>query len=1184
MNPFHLFDTELRGLNLVESSAGTGKTYSITGLYIRFIAERGLRPSEILVVTFTKAATQELRERIAARLKESVDVLENEDVPDDHFLRQLHERFYDKPKALEYLKQAWNEADMAAIYTIHGFCQQALQEFIFESNSHFDVEYTGNDKELITKSIDAVWRNELQRINEEPWRKPLVDYLIEGKKSPDELLKIVKSVKGKPYLKFTVSPVAMQIKNLCELVIKSWEAIKYYFDEGDIKATLLSGELNGQSYNEKSVDKMMDEARKMIQANIFPIDNKSLKSLEKLSAGFIEGKVKKNCTAPEHPLFDAVQKLFELDLKRLEEMYLSELAEQFSLQYEAIKSHNRIRTFDDILLGMKEATQDARMVAAIQKAYPVALVDEFQDTDPIQLEIFEHIYTNFENGCLFLIGDPKQSIYRFRGADIFSYLHVQNRTDVQKYTLGKNYRSSSTMVSATNTLFEMDDTATWPGEISFFKSDAHKGNDEFIIPENEPSAPLQFLLSSLENGVNKQTGIDCASEDTANEIARLLQMAQHGMFKIKDGQSGERNLKAGDVAVLVQRHQEADKVIKALQKKGIKSVSKSRQSVFSTEECSFLIDLISVIRNPGYASVLRMFLFSAFIGNPLSKLKQLEEDSANFALVLEYFLQLKDTFESKGFVPMIRTFLHLPIAFADNQVCDVETRLLSMDMAERRYTNLIHLSELIGQFEREHKPGLDELLKWLMRMREETDLEETEIRLDSDDELVQIITIHSSKGLQFPVVFCPMLWNYGPIRKPKQPFVFHHPQKGSMVDFCGLNEETAQHFVKTEEMAEHIRLAYVAVTRARYRCYLSIIPYKGSRISTDESVGPLTFLLADKESKALIKKMNHKDFDEKYLQKRALKLSETYPDLFHAKTTSTFNGRLQIENEQAKFHPAKKYIRTDTNRASWFITSYSGLKKKSIETEDNTEPEWSKIDHSVVKIQPPSGQYSMQNFPKGAKSGIFLHKLFEDISFQDFEENVAEMVENYLKEDGYDSGFKESVIEMMRNVLSVPLPQSEARLSALSDSVCQKELEFYFSLNQADSNEIARLIEGQISISGVRQTGFMSGFIDLLFEFNGAWYILDYKSDTVDDYSMAGLKSVMLERGYIYQYHIYLVALVRFLKEYLKEEFDYNKHIGGAYYLFLRGIKSGEDSNGIFFDKPSESVINALDSYFGGHS
>jgi exodeoxyribonuclease V beta subunit len=1231
LKAFELFDAPLEGINLVESSAGTGKTYNISGLVVRILAETdpGLYgddfdPSKILVVTFTRAATQELRERISQRVQQAVGVLKGAyDAEGDAFLEELKSRYKNRPECLDRLKHAQQNMDQASIYTIHGFCQNALQEYALESNSSFDVQYTGNDRELRIEAADTLWREELLRLEEKGKEaRGLRDLLLNQMKTPDALKTAFDAITGKPYIKFNPDWDEADFEAHYTSVMTAVEKMESAFDRDELSSLMNQHQkaLHGNKFKKQQWTNMLDNFEDALSSG-FSFEEQYF---WKLRAG-----VKKTTGKYDdlhHPFFEAVEDYIQSKPELLTEGYYVILARRFLQRFQALKEERRLRSFDDILISMQQAvgaleqaygrpveqeqSEDAQkdFCEKLRLQYPFALVDEFQDTDPVQLGIFEQLYFNAPQTCLYMIGDPKQSIYKFRGADIDSYQSVANYEGVRKFTLGKNFRSVREMVDAVNMVFSPDGEQTeWPGGIRFMPSGAHKTESELFVDDDRPQ-PFQFMLPSPAADTDKKVDAqDQIDQSVVDEIQRLLKLSAEGKARIKN----DTPLRPNDIAILVGRHRQAAAYRERLLERGIKSIHKTNKSVFESDEAGFLSDLMRLLGNITNAGLLRMFLFSDQMGHKTSDLQQLDEDSEAYSSLLETLAGLRERYEKNGFSALLRTFLYTRLARLENKSVPVIERILSHRDGEQAYTNLIHLNDLIDQREREHSPSLEELLKWLETEIEDASKgkEEAEIRINSDEALVHLVTLHGCKGLEYPIIFCPSLWQQGANEsrgRSKGPSVFKNDEKQTEVRFTDYQKADVTARKERESLAENLRLMYVALTRARYRCYLPV----GNAVTTESITSPLmfTFLGEAKIWEIRNKKSEVKQSAYSELLSQISELAESQPGLC---TVMDLNNEriagqaLVDDRKQLVQHLMRQRERSYYNQPDWFITSYSSIKKgASQEAEDEElEPESDKMGvetTSLVEKRPQRpGFSSIFDFEKGARAGTFMHRLFEDLDFRRLEEDAPAMVARYLEEDGFAAEWKDVLMGMLRACLTTALPGSGARLAEKGPAQTRDEMQFHFSLRHADANELIELMQGSTTLQTARITeGFMTGFIDLLFEHEGKFYILDYKSDHLgdktEDYAPDVLGDVMQERGYSFQYHIYLVALMRFLKYKLGDGFDYQTHIGGAYYLFLRGINgenaadsamTGEDitpTNGIFFDNPEQEIIERMDAYFAG--
>jgi ATP-dependent exoDNAse (exonuclease V) beta subunit (contains helicase and exonuclease domains) len=450
---FDLLTNPLEGINLIEASAGTGKTFTIAGLFLRLILEKNLLVNEILVVTFTKAATAELNDRIRNLLKEAIEGFARGQ-SDDEFLNGLIKQYPDPLPSLKRLKEALRDFDEAAIFTIHGFCQRVLKEHAFESSLLFDTELITDEEALKQEIIDDFWR--INFYNASPL---FIHYALNNHCTPENLLKLVRTYSDKPLLKVipqvTIPDTSQEEKNFNDAFNKardSWQSSK-----ADVEKILA----NQIGFKQSVVSKVPEL---IIGFDYFlNAGNKNFTLFHQFDLFTVSGvkkATKKNYEPPQHPFFDFCEILKE-KLQALSGVYEQRLlglkTSLFTFLHQSLgkqKQRRNVQSFYDLLSKLRNALADksgAELAKIIRAKYHAALIDEFQDTDPLQYEIFHNIFKN-QGGILFLIGDPKQAIYSFRGADIFAYLLAISQVE-KKYTLKENWRSDPQLINAVNTIF-----------------------------------------------------------------------------------------------------------------------------------------------------------------------------------------------------------------------------------------------------------------------------------------------------------------------------------------------------------------------------------------------------------------------------------------------------------------------------------------------------------------------------------------------------------------------------------------------------------------------------------------------------------------------------------------------------------------------------------------------------------
>lgn len=1164
MKELDLFNLPLKNLNLFEASAGTGKTWTITGLYLRLILEKGLAVEQILVVTYTKAATAELKERIRNRLAEVLQSLETA-IPCDDFCRKMLERIApDIQPAKKRLKLALCNFDEASIFTIHGFCQRALSDHAFETGMEFDNELAADETAIIREIVDDFWRQETAK-NDEAW----INYLAEKKQTPDAWLKAIKTHIGKPYMKLAEIKTPSDSETFIQAIKKN-RAKAQTLCSKDFKSYMLKLDLNQVSYKRERLALWLEELNDYFKLENLPMPA----SLAKFTPEALQKGVKKNGAMPEHPIFAHCQDLLKAQQK-LEENFEARLIQtkinllkKCDEELPERKSAKNLISYNDLLNHLADSleTQDS-LAEVLRKRYPAALIDEFQDTDPVQYSIFKKLYQDKPN-AVFFVGDPKQAIYGFRGADIFSYLQARDKTP-EIHTLATNQRSESKLVHAINALFSLSSNPFLFEKIAYIQV---KAADK-IRPtlQCEKPEPLRFLLlpeKQDEKGnaaaYSKAEADWLSSESAATEIAHLLKSKpQIGL----EGQ--ERALNGGDIAILVPSHRQALSVQKSLNQRNIPSVRQGQDNVFSTPEAVELSLILSAVAEPSNDAKLLSALATEIMGYEGAELFALKNEESLWDEKIESFSHYSRLWHEKGFTPMFRRL------FEENAIAK---RLLSFNDGERRLTNLLHLAECL-QVAHKEQPSLDGLLSWFCQTLADPDEDEQNLlRLESDAERVKIVTIHTSKGLEYPIVFCPFLWDGKLWHKNETEACYHDENLSPMLDLGGPDMAEHKALAEREKFAEKLRLLYVALTRAKYRCYLTWGHVKDMQNSA------LAWILHGPEQA-----------DEKPLNAMA-KIFETMDHAKIAGQLIDFQKRLPenigiqaAERDASRFQPSKALHQTlealswkrKSLRSSWRMTSFSALSQ-------NRHSETPDYDAPVLPTPSTLEDDSIFSFPRGKTAGRCLHSILEVWDFKSNDSNALnKLIERKLKAHAIPTSWTPCVAQMIQNTLNTPL--NGLKLTEIGQSL--PEMEFTFPLQSFNVRQLQTILADprlglakefaqacqKLSFDAVQ--GYMKGFIDLCFEANGQYYLIDYKSnwlgDSLADYAEEKLIQAMAHEHYYLQYLIYTLALHRYLKLRVPD-YDYQAHFGGVFYLFLRGMDPAGDT-GLFKDKPCFELIEKLD-------
>ena len=1445
VEPLHF---PLWGSRLIEASAGTGKTYTIAALYLRLVlghGERGtasldaayppdvdmgflegakppqeatafreaLTPPKILVVTFTEAATLELRDRIRARLAEAaaffrasaeaveagagLDVMVPGSVPDQDLvggqlapdIASAGDDLAVLPKAdpfLQGLRDAypasqWSERahtlqlaaewmDESAISTIHGWCNRMLREHAFDSRGLFNQTLSTDTSELLAEACRDYWRNFCQGLPLEAAR------VLQGWcDDPDALQKQVQSLlsdldalsgEGRSPAEAIGEAQAQRVQQLQALKApwrEGWiDELGAMLDAGREKpaasrkgkgcAAPVSDAPNGRAFPTGWLNGSKLRTNSQIQwlqllrdwADDVERDNLGLTdaALKRLTPDGLRDAFGKDVDAQdpalvamlEHPALAAIAalpgKLAAPPDGR--QAMLLHAARWIEARYRRARDQRSEMSFDDLLRQLAQALASEggeRLAERIRTQFPVAMIDEFQDTDPVQYSIFDRVY-RVEKNCpeqaLILIGDPKQAIYAFRGADIHTYLRAREATRGRHYTLDTNFRSSKAMVGAVNHVFEVaeqrpggafrfgavsDDGDGAGAAVSLpFLAVKAQGRKEIWQDTTYPGGAAPALVAwtmpeDAGNRLNAKTGHVSKgaytahyAEVTAREIARLLQAGAEGQAGFAspvrpDEQPGHAGggdsrrvsgVRPADIAVLVNSGREADAVRKALRTQGIRSVYLSEdESVYASPVVPALLRWLQAAAEPASGRLLRAALGTALCGLDALQLERLVHDELHWEERVAQFQRYREIWRSQGVLPMVRHML---------QDFGVVPRLLAQG-GERQLTDLLHLSELLQQastrLEGEHA-----LVRYLQEQRDapEGEREARRQRLESDDARVRVVTVHKSKGLEYPLVFLPFFCAVRPV-EARDALLRWHDADGQLRLVPGRSaDDEIVAAADAERLGEDLRKLYVALTRARHATWVGL----GALENLHRSAAGHLLGLGDESGDG------HRLFAA--LQEQVDQWREGVAPCVVAVEEASLPADGQDEGgmtQAAVWSPSERAsgrgavawktppMLPGQSWPRWWIASYSALEVEDVATtlSPSDSPSERGAHEAVAahgdaeRVKPAAGDgweagrnvaesdapygdsaltdtwaeqraadavwqrhlvqaaeasalavvdseqgagglgSSVHDFARGPQAGTFLHGLLEWAGRQGFAAlakdpaRLAEQVRWRLQRMPDWQPWQSLLTDWLVRLLTQPLlldaggrgRAPESTLDAPVDAghapsdggSCftlaglrqyQVEMSFMLAVQDIDLPALDAWVR-QHTFSGAARppllpgqlNGMLKGFIDLVFEHEGRFYVLDYKSNWLgasdEAYRDETMQAAVLAHRYELQYLFYLLALHRLLKVRLPD-YDYDRHVGGALYLFLRG--SGAPSRGVFAARPPRAVIEALDAAFAG--
>lgn len=1215
MKPLDLCQFPLDSLSLIEASAGTGKTYAVANLYLRYLLEQQLSVEQILVVTFTEAATQELRDRIRARIQELSQVFESQG-SDDVVLNHLYLNSQDIEADKLRLKIAERQIDQSEIHTIHGFCQQLLARYALDINVSFTQNLMEDTKPLLLRVCEDFWRQEILRLPQE-----LLLEVYSNWATPEALMKSLEPlINRRPEVcSPPVVPGGLTVwQNHHESIIDWYRELRErtLVSIDEVQRLIAASKLKSLNHKNKWLASIRSWCESEIIDLEFPKASKRKNLFEVFTPQVLSEESKKGSEPPEHAYFQFLEDHLTKLPAPSRDVFLVQSYQLIVARVNEEKKQQNALSFDDLILSVSNALTNAEtrttLVKAVRERFAVALIDEFQDTDREQYHIFSSIFTsacdNQNDASMVLIGDPKQAIYAFRGGDIATYLRAKQ--DIAEharghlFTMDTNWRSSPSMVSAVNQVFEFQENAFMAEAIPFHPVNAAKGMPEAL----EGQAAINVGL--LSNSGRKKEALTSILADHC--VERILALLAQG------------NASYSDIAVLVRSGAEAELMKQRLAAYGVSASYEGKSNIYHSLEAQSIYVLLAAIAEPTDDYLVMRCLSDLFFCLDDERLIEIKNDDTVWDEYLDLFNELHRYWLRFGVLAAIRKAMHGLGVFAAWRHDDAQGSLW-----ERRLSNVNQLAELL-QNQSQKIRGHFALLRWFRQNITSSVLadDDSRLRLESDEQLIRIITIHKSKGLEYPYVFLPFFFS-----GRGADLAWFYDAAGKLnLDLAKQEKNIA--LVERERLAEDIRLLYVALTRAKYLCYIGTTFYKGA--------GQVSLGLAKTAWAYVLSRQSLIDgLDE-----------ESYHDSLEA-LASNSNGCIAVSvvDETGLSEQLKRYDSELSNQylgqenegqvqgsstgltsevlerdlsSLWRIHSFTALMQENHARQLRLgllSPSRKVIQKSERELSANSGEaendgLSIFDFPRGSKAGTFLHTLFESIEFETVQPlvktksngellSLEEMISDKLSltrlvDDDMLSAWADYLSQWLRNVLSVPLSQGFS-LSQLSKDDFQAELEFYFKVDVCQSARFNALLRSHIkdfpSLDFATFNGHLKGAIDLVFVNQGQYFLLDYKSnflgDQLEDYQCEKLQAAMLEHRYDLQYLIYCLALHRYLKARLGSSYSYERDFGGVYYLYLRGMPLSDPADqagaseqpaqtGVYFTKPQPVLIEALDQYLEG--
>ena len=1176
--PFDAYEPLAMGTTMLEASAGTGKTHAITSLVVRLVACEGLPLSEVLTVTFTEAATAELKARIRDRLASARRVFEGGDPGDDDFLRRLYDEDEDRARALRRLEAALAGFDEATISTIHAFCHRVLAEHAFESGVTFDTELLTDLRPLIADVVQDVWTRAT----------------LNASRGWFEANKSMKSDSIEPFTSVVWRARDIELRPHVEEAASRWQALvaevqalgpeQHAEAIGAVAAAVDAGWMHKSRFvrpfpgRRAVLEAWLVAGRSSWMDRPVDLGHFTSTNLETLT----NAKFKKD--APRHRLFDLIEQLAEI-APALEVGFRQGLVRDLRAEIDARLRARGAWSFDDLLQALRRSLDgeggDA-LVARLRSRYRAVLIDEFQDTDAVQWEIFSRAFAR-EDGWLCLIGDPKQAIYGFRGGDIYTYLAAGEAASDQA-TLSRNWRSDARLVRAVNTVFNVRDAPFLDPRVRFDAVDAR--HEERMTIAGEPGPAFRIVFRGAPEGTAKAPAPGAFTEELPELVAtEIVTMLTDERVKIEGEELAPRHL-----CVLTRNNKQAREVQSALAKRRVPSILHGDASVFSTPEAVQLRRVLEAVLEPARETTVKGALATDLLGLDAAEIDSLGEEGEGekrWIRLLDDLRQLRIRWDEVGFVPMVHRL------FASRRVSE---RALGQLGGERRQTNLVHLVEVLHRASREERLGPAALVRWLRRQIEReregkyTDREAAQIRLESDADAVQIATIHRAKGLEYPVVFCPWLWS-PPSRRSQWYVEIHDPSENDRHVLDVLAEGKAKQRKETENREEELRLAYVALTRAKHLCVVHHAWVK------DVEKSPLGHLLHE-----------HMAVDEAVMRADLEELEVAGEGTIQVADRGESSERRLPRADATTPTPAARRLERPLDLL-FRTSSFTALVRDRKLTAGSPTERGAERDDPAADAPAIAGagaKIVLEDFVRGARAGTFLHRVLELADFRP--EARAALVSEVERQRRFssipESMPSEAIADGLARALDAPIEAAGVRLADVAPTSRFNELPFLFPVRHGEgkgskltaralaeavrahggsafSEDVADRI-GALGFTPLR--GFMRGFVDLVFAVGrGAdrrFFVVDFKSNYLgaryDDYGPGALRDAMREHDYDLQALLYTVAVHRFLGARVPG-YDPVRHFGGVLYLFLRGMSADHPGRGVVSLQPPPALIDALD-------
>ncbi len=1210
------------GMRLIEASAGTGKTFSLSHLVLRLLTEKEYSINEILVVSFTEATASEIKARIIERLILALKVIESKNTnvkpyQIDNVLNEWVKLNITSEKRALYivslLLEALERIDNADITTIHGFCSKTLRREAIENGNNLNPTIEKDSETLIKEIVEEYWKKEILEIEISELKG-----LFKTNFNRKNLIQVLCSLDNDPNNEFKQTFNDINIEEslsnqLYKHIETLWIEFKTIWEE------------KGHELENSFIEIAKDLKSQGI-TETKPYSSKPRKNRYELLCNWIEEYKEK-----KRPSYEEIQNqtlinkyfhpknIYQLDLKYkidscskemksildiIGDLYDSpgELVWEHALlwttrELEERKSKKGLINYSDLLKlldpknldsnEIKDEVNPNNIYKNIKLRYKVALIDEFQDTDPVQLRLLNEAFGNRSTHLLLMIGDPKQAIYSFRGGSLDTYMKAREAC-AQIHLMNANYRSTKPLILILNKLFLDGLTRS-----NLSTQELNPCSQENVLKLNGIKEPFKIinLIDNHQKGKTKGIKLESKSK-IEDKIPQVL-----GYYLLELLSNNPKDLNPSDICILVNRHDQAKNIHSYLSKLKIPSQLLSNENIFTREGAQILQIFINCIVSPYNQQKLALLACSELMQWKKEKLIE-SKINGDFDSLSSKFYELAKLFPKIGLLGCLSNFLE------GKSIADLSHRGTLLG-------DLYQSSQLVDEQIHRQKFNASRASKWLSRQRfqsTEPIPEEYQPNSAISNSSVNIITIHKSKGLQFKIVICPYLWQKPPDKKS-------HLWKDNQNLLISKKHKwhkkysSYQDFIRQESLNEAERLAYVAFTRAKKQLIVLWAKAAG------QEGNPLSGFLFGSDSINLNIEDYTKEMMEKSFKKRELEID--IEDIEVIETNKTWTqpksedklllGAIpnhQFENSWGRYSFSKwitknndelilKDLSDELNEDHSFKDESEDLSLQKI---DNIfiekDKSFERLEGKIWSKESPIG-----NFPRGPIAGTCLHKILERINFNDIEnqQKVSTIIEEELNIVNISNSFIEPIKILLKRIANIPLggPLGKFKMRNLNSKSSIKELKFEIPIcheaNPINTLELSSIFRKDVQNKygsdyinklmnlNICSSGFLTGSIDQVFADNSnheiaKWWVLDWKSNWIgsplskedgvscgpSNYSISRMDEEMCQHHYPLQAHIYLLALHRFLSWRLPN-YSPQKHLGGYIYVFLRGLPDEGD-------------------------